>query len=78
MLDTINAISYDLILPRQPIPANHRRLNGLAPLTPCRRIVAAAGPAALAFLSTTAGAQFFVVSLERLTSPLNAPERAGT
>jgi uncharacterized SAM-binding protein YcdF (DUF218 family) len=41
------------------------------------RIVAGAGLAALAFLSTNAGANFLVRPLERMTAPLQAPERAG-
>jgi uncharacterized SAM-binding protein YcdF (DUF218 family) len=78
MLDLLNAIPRELILP----PANLFLLIfiGLAiwrrwPLA--GRVVAGTGFAALAFLSTTAGASFFVAPLERMTTPLQAPERAG-
>ena len=78
MLDLLNAIPRELILP----PANLFLLIfiGLAiwrrwPLA--GRIVAGTGFAALAFLSSTAGARFFVTPLERMTAPLQAPERAG-
>jgi uncharacterized SAM-binding protein YcdF (DUF218 family) len=78
MLDLLNAIPRDLILP----PANLFLLIviGLAvwrrwPRT--GRIVAGTGLALLAFLSTTAGASLFVRPLERMTTPLLAPERAG-
>jgi uncharacterized SAM-binding protein YcdF (DUF218 family) len=78
MLDLINAIPRALVLP----PANlflmiviglviWRRWPGAG------RIVAGTGLAALAFLSTNAGASFFVRPLERMTTPLLAPERAG-
>jgi len=78
MLDLLNAIPRELILP----PANLFLLIllGLAlwrrwPRT--GRILAGTGFALLAFLSSTAGARFFVAPLERMTAPLRAPERAG-
>jgi uncharacterized SAM-binding protein YcdF (DUF218 family) len=78
LLDLINLFPRDLILP--PASLFLVIAIGLA-LWPRRpragRIVAGAGLAALAFLSTTAGARLFVVPLERLTAPLQAPERAG-
>jgi uncharacterized SAM-binding protein YcdF (DUF218 family) len=77
LLDLINAIPRDLILP----PANMFLVIafGLAiwrfwPRT--GRIVAGLGLAGLAFLSTNAGARLFVTPLEALTTPLRAPERA--
>jgi len=74
----MNAIPRDLILP----PANLFLLIALGLLMWRRwpragRVVAAAGLAALAFLSCTAGARFFVAPLEAMTAPLLAPERAG-
>ena len=78
MLDLLNAIPRELILP----PANLFLLIllGLAlwrrwPRT--GRILAGTGFALLAFLSSTAGARFLVAPLERMTAPLQAPERAG-
>ena len=78
MLDLLNAIPRELILP----PANLFLLMfiGLAiwrrwPLA--GRMVAGTGFVALAFLSSTAGARFFVAPLEGMTAPLQAPERAG-
>lgn len=78
MLDLINLIPRNLILP----PASLFLLIavGLAiwrrwPLA--GRIVAGAGLAALAFLSSTGGARFFVTPVEQQTSPLQVPERAG-
>jgi uncharacterized SAM-binding protein YcdF (DUF218 family) len=78
MLDLINRIPRDLILP----PANLFLLiaAGLLiwrPWPRAGRIVAGTGLALLAFLSTNAGASLFVRPLERMTSPLLAPERAG-
>jgi uncharacterized SAM-binding protein YcdF (DUF218 family) len=78
MLDLLNAIPRDLILP----PANLFLLIliGLAMLRcwpRAGRIVAGTGLAALALLSTTAGASLFVRPLESMTAPLRAPERAG-
>lgn len=78
MLDLINAIPRSLILP----PASLFLLI-LAGLGIWRhwpragRIVAGTGLAALAFLSTTAGADLFVTPLERMTAPLRTPERTG-
>jgi uncharacterized SAM-binding protein YcdF (DUF218 family) len=78
VLDLINAIPRELILP----PASLFLLIAVG-LTMSRRwpragrIVAGTGLAALAFLSTTAGAGFFVAPLEGMTAPLHAPERAG-
>jgi uncharacterized SAM-binding protein YcdF (DUF218 family) len=78
VLDLINLIPRDLILP----PASLFLLIALGLAIWRRwpragRIVAGAGLAALAFLSTNAGARFFVAPLERMTAPLQAPERAG-
>lgn len=78
MLDLINAIPRDLILP--PASLFLMIAFGLAiwrrwPLA--GRVVAGTGLAALAFLSTVAGARIFVTPLERMTSPLQEPERAG-
>jgi uncharacterized SAM-binding protein YcdF (DUF218 family) len=78
MLDLINLIPRDLILP----PAGLFLLIALGLAIWRRwpragRIVAGTGLAALAFLSTNAGARFFVAPLERMTAPLHAPERAG-
>jgi uncharacterized SAM-binding protein YcdF (DUF218 family) len=78
MLDLLNAIPRDLILP----PANLFLLILAGLAIWCRwpfagRIVAGTGLAALAVLSTTAGASLFVRPLERMTTPLLAPERTG-
>jgi uncharacterized SAM-binding protein YcdF (DUF218 family) len=78
VLDLINAIPRDLILP----PASLFLLIAVGLAMSRRwpragRIVAGTGLAALAFLSTTGGAEFFVAPLEGMTSPLRAPERAG-
>jgi uncharacterized SAM-binding protein YcdF (DUF218 family) len=78
LLDLLNGIPRDLILP----PANLFLLIliGLAlwrRWPRAGRVVAGVGLAALAFLSTNAGARLFVVPLERATTPLLAPERAG-
>lgn len=78
MLDLINAIPRDLILP----PANLFLLIAVGLLLWRRwpragRIVAGTALAALAFLSTPAGAGLFVAPLERMTAPLRAPQRAG-
>lgn len=77
-LDLINLIPRDVILP----PASLFLLIAVGLVIWRRwplagRIVAGAGLAALAFLSTAVGAQCFVSPLERLTSPVQAPERAG-
>ena len=78
MLDLINAVPRSLILP----PASLFLLIaiGLAiwrrwPRT--GRTLAGTGLAALALLSMTAVADLFVRPLERMTTPLLAPERAG-
>jgi uncharacterized SAM-binding protein YcdF (DUF218 family) len=78
VLDLLNAIPRDLILP----PANLFLLILIGLLVWRRwpragRIVAGAGLAALALLSTNMGASFFVAPLEGMTAPLLAPERAG-
>jgi len=78
LLDLINAVPRDLILP--PTSLFLVIAVGLAlwrRWPRAGRIVAGVGLAALTFLSSTAGAQFFVMPLERLTAPLQAPERAG-
>lgn len=78
VLDLINAIPRELVLP----PASLFLLIAIG-LTMARRwplagrIVAGAGLAALAVLSTTAGARLFVAPMERRTSPLLAPTRTG-
>jgi uncharacterized SAM-binding protein YcdF (DUF218 family) len=78
LFDLMNAIPRDLILP----PANLFLLIAIGLLMWRRwpragRVVAGTGLAALAFLSCTAGARFFVAPLEEMTAPLLAPERAG-
>lgn len=78
LLDLINAIPRSLILP----PANLFLLIAFGLLIWRRwpragRIVAGVGLAALAFLSTNAGASFLVEPLEGMTAALQAPERAG-
>jgi uncharacterized SAM-binding protein YcdF (DUF218 family) len=78
LLDLINAIPRDLILP--PASLFLIVLAGLALRRRFARagnIVAATGLAALAFMSSNAGASFFVAPLEGMTAPLRAPERAG-
>ena len=78
VLELLNAIPRDIILP----PASLFLTIG-AGLAIWRRrpragrIVAATGLAALTFLSSNAGAGFFVAPLEALTAPLQAPERTG-
>jgi uncharacterized SAM-binding protein YcdF (DUF218 family) len=78
VLDLVNLIPRDLILPPASLfiviavgLALWRRRPRAA------RILAGGGLAALAVLSTPAGARLFVAPLERLTAPLSAPERAG-
>jgi uncharacterized SAM-binding protein YcdF (DUF218 family) len=78
VLDLLNATPRDLILP----PANLFLLIAIGLLLWRRRpragrIVAGAGLALLAFLSTNAGASFFVAPLESMTAPLASPEAAG-
>jgi uncharacterized SAM-binding protein YcdF (DUF218 family) len=78
MLDLLNALFRALILP----PASLFLLIVIGLLLWRRwpragRIIAGSGLAALAFLSSNAGASFFVRPLEAMTSPLLAPERAG-
>lgn len=78
MLDLINAIPRSLILP--PASLFLLILIGLAlwrRRPRAGRILAGAGLAALAILSTTGAADLFIRPLERMTSPLRAPERAG-
>ena len=76
LLDLINAIPRDLILP--PASLFLVIAVGLA-LWPRRprlgRAVAGAGLTLLAVLSTQAGARLFVAPLERMTAPLQAPDR---
>ncbi|WP_198117128.1 YdcF family protein [Massilia rhizosphaerae] len=78
VLDLVNLIPRDLILPPASLfvviaigLALWRRRPRAA------RILAGGGLAALAVLSTPVGARLFVAPLERLTAPLQAPERAG-
>lgn len=78
MLELLNAIPRDAILP----PSSLFLLIAIGLLLWRRwprtgRTIAGVGLAALAFLSTPAGADFFVAPLERMTTPLRAPERAG-
>lgn len=78
VLDVLNAIPRDLILP----PANLFLLILVGLLLWRRwprvgRVMAGSGLAALAFLSTNGGASLFVTVLERQTTPLLAPARAG-
>lgn len=78
MLDLLNLIPRDLILP--PTSLFLVILAGLAMWRfwpRAGRIVAGAGLALLAFLSSNAGAGFLVAPLERMTAPLRAPEQAG-
>ena len=74
----MNAIPRELILP----PANLFLLIAIGLVLWRRwpragRMVAGTALAALALLSSTAGARLFVEPLERMTAPLRAPERAG-
>jgi uncharacterized SAM-binding protein YcdF (DUF218 family) len=78
VLDLINLIPRDLLLP----PASLFLLIAVGLAIWRRwpragRIVAGTGLAALAFLSTSAGARLFVAPLERMSTALQAPERAG-
>jgi uncharacterized SAM-binding protein YcdF (DUF218 family) len=78
VLDLINLVPRDLILP--PTSLFIVIAVGLAlwrRRPRAGRIVAATGLALLAFLSTTGGARLLVTPLERMTAPLQAPERAG-
>jgi uncharacterized SAM-binding protein YcdF (DUF218 family) len=78
LLDVVNLVPRSLILP----PANLFLVIVIGLVLWRRRpqagrIVAGTGFALLAFLSTTGGAALLVAPLERLTAPLQAPERAG-
>jgi uncharacterized SAM-binding protein YcdF (DUF218 family) len=78
VLDLLNAIPRDLILP----PASLFLMIGIGLLLWRRRpragrVVAGTGLALLAFLSTTAGAGLFVAPLERMTKPLQVLEHTG-
>jgi uncharacterized SAM-binding protein YcdF (DUF218 family) len=78
VLDLLNAIPRELILP----PASLFLLIAIGLAIWRRwpragRILAGSGLAALAILSTTAGASMFVTPLERMTAPLRSPELAG-
>lgn len=78
ILDLINAVPRDLILP----PANLFLLI-LAGLIAWRRwpragrVVAGTGLVLLFLVSSAAGARFFVAPLEAMTAPLASPEQAG-
>ena len=77
-LDLLNTVPRDLMLP----PGSLFLLVALGLVLWRRwprtgRALAGAGFALLALLSTTGGANFFVAPLERRTTPLLAPERAG-
>jgi uncharacterized SAM-binding protein YcdF (DUF218 family) len=78
VFDLINSVPRDLILP----PANLFLVIAIGLIIWRRwpragKTVAGAGLAALAFLSTSMGAGFFVAPLEAMTAPLLAPERSG-
>jgi uncharacterized SAM-binding protein YcdF (DUF218 family) len=78
VLDVVNLVPRDLILP----PASLFLVIAIGLALWRRRpragrIVAGTGLALLAFLSTTGGARLLVAPLERMTAPLQAPERAG-
>lgn len=78
VLDLVNAIPRDLILP----PANLFLLILIGLLLWRRwprvgRAVAGAGLVVLVFVSSNAGAHFFVAPLEAMTTPLTAPEASG-
>lgn len=78
VLGLLGAMPRELILP----PANLFLLIVVGLLLCWRwprfgRVVAGIGFVALLFLSTNAGAGFFVTALERQTTALVAPERAG-
>ena len=78
ILDLINLVPRDLILP----PSSLFIVIAIGLVLWRRRpragrIVAGTGLALLAFLSTTGGARLLVVPLERMTAPVQAPERAG-
>jgi uncharacterized SAM-binding protein YcdF (DUF218 family) len=78
LFDLINAIPRELIVP----PSSLFLLIAAGLLLRRRwpragRVAAGTGIVALAFLSSTAGARLFVTPLERMTAPLQAPERAG-
>jgi len=78
LLDIVNLIPRGLILP----PASLFLVIVIGLVLWRRRpragrIVAGTGFALLAFLSTTGGATLLVAPLERLTAPLQEPERAG-
>jgi len=78
VLNLLNAIPRDLILP--PTSLFFVIAVGLALWRwwpRAGRIIAGSGLAALAILSSNAGASFFVKPLERMTTPLLAPENAG-
>lgn len=77
VLDLLNAIPRDLILP--PAGLFLAIALGLALRLRWPRFgssVAGTALAALALLSTTGGARLLVAPLERLSTPLRAPERA--
>lgn len=78
VLNLINAIPRDLILP--PSSLFFVIAAGLVMWRfwpRAGRIVAGSGLAVLALLSSNAGAGFLVTPLERMTTPLLAPETAG-
>jgi len=78
VLDLINAIPRGLIVPPASLFVLIAAGLAMSRRWPrAGRIMAATGLAALAFLSTNAGAGLFVAPLEGMTSALRAPERAG-
>ena len=78
LLDLINLVPRDLILPPTSLFIVIAAGLALWRRRPrAGRIVAGTGLALLAFLSTTGGARLLVAPLERMTVPVQAPERAG-
>jgi uncharacterized SAM-binding protein YcdF (DUF218 family) len=78
VLDVVNLMPRDLILPPGSLFLVIAIGLALWRRRPrAGRIVAGTGLALLAFLSTTGGAGLLVAPLERMTAPLQAPERTG-
>lgn len=78
VIDLLNLIPRGLILP--PASLFVVIAIGLALLRRrprAGRVIAGTGLALLAFLSTPGGARLLVAPLERMTAPVQAPERAG-
>jgi uncharacterized SAM-binding protein YcdF (DUF218 family) len=78
LLDLINLVPRDLILPPSSLFIVIAIGLALWRRRPrAGRIVAGTGHALVAYLSTTGGARLLVAPLERMTAPVQAPERAG-